>query len=537
MDKRIRVGIDHCSIFNRDLATSTDIMFALGFRGDGNCGELSQEIKTAFVPSCRFVANNAYIECVQFPKEMDEFYDFLRSNAAVHLMTLLTPNAEEFRAALEQAGYPDAMVDTTIRENARHGALTGTAKFLLVPVLDARVPDTHLAYEECCTPELLYQKTRWQHLNAVRTIDEVTVCCDDEEKAEAMLTCLTELDALACSSQCDGGLRSFRVMDTATFEKNYRVKPDLSRSMYSAFTFGADGLDAIRSLLKNSSFDWWEDGEKICVNVMEQVNLVLIFQDLQKDAGTKTLRDKVAVITGASSGIGLATARLFAREGAKLVLVARNPEKLEVAAEELRIAGTEVLTIPADVSVSEECDKACEAAVARFGRIDVLVNNAGIVDNHRPACRCDDRWWDHVCRVNQYSVFYMTRAALRDMEKHGGNIVNISSIGGLFGSSGASYSASKAAVLGFTKNIAIQYAGRGIRCNAVCPGPTPTPINTPEKMACFDQEFVKICDGHIDLSIPFVTAEDQARTILFFASELSHGITGQYLAVDNGATL
>lgn len=249
------------------------------------------------------------------------------------------------------------------------------------------------------------------------------------------------------------------------------------------------------------------------------------------------MQNKVAIVTGASSGIGLATAKLFAAEGAKVAMVARNADKLSEAAEAIRSAGGDVITVSGDVSLREDCDRVCQEVIDHYGRIDVLVNNAGMVDKHRPAVRCDDEWWDLVCRTNLYSVFYMTRAALADMEKHGGSIVNISSIGGVFGSSGVSYSASKAAVIGFSKNIAIQYAGRGIRCNTVCPGPTPTGINTPEKMKEFDREFVEICDRHIDLTIPFVTAEDQARTILFFASDMSMGITGESLIVDNGATL
>lgn len=249
------------------------------------------------------------------------------------------------------------------------------------------------------------------------------------------------------------------------------------------------------------------------------------------------MKNKIAIVTGASSGIGLATVRLFVAEGGKVAMVARNADKLAAAAEEIRAAGGDVITISADVSVREDCDRVCQEVLDHYGRIDVLVNNAGMVDKHRPAVRCDDEWWDLVCRTNLYSVFYMTRAALADMEKHGGTIVNISSIGGVFGSSGVSYSSSKAAVIGFSKNIAIQYAGRGIRCNTVCPGPTPTPMNAPDKVKEFDREFVEICDRHIDLSIPFVTAEDQARTILFFASDMSQGITGESLIVDNGATL
>lgn len=278
MDKRITIGIDHCSIFNRDLSTSTDIFFALGFRGDGNCTALSDEVKNAFVPSCRFIMDNAYIECVQFPEALGEFYYFLKSKAAVHLMTNLTPDAEAFRAALEQAGYPSPVVDTTIRENASHGAVGGTAKFLLVPVENSKVPDTHLAYEQNCTPELIYQPDRWKHENGVNTIDEVTVCVDDADKAEAMIAQLLELHKLAKSAQCPTGLRSLRVMDTASFEAEFGAKPDTERSMYSAFTFGVDSLDALRAILTGSSFNWTEQNGHIYVNVMDEVNLVLVFQ-------------------------------------------------------------------------------------------------------------------------------------------------------------------------------------------------------------------------------------------------------------------
>ena len=118
-----------------------------------------------------------------------------------------------------------------------------------------------------------------------------------------------------------------------------------------------------------------------------------------------------------------------------------------------------------------------------------------------------------------------------------GSIINISSIGGVFGSAGISYSAAKAAVLGMTKNIAIQFAGKGIRCNAVCPGPTPTELNAPDRMKDFTTWFADVCGKHMDLSRPEATAEDQANAILYFASDDSKAVTGQYLIVDNGTTL
>lgn len=250
------------------------------------------------------------------------------------------------------------------------------------------------------------------------------------------------------------------------------------------------------------------------------------------------LKNKTAIITGASSGIGRVTAELFAAEGANLVLAARRTAPLEETLAAVKAMGARAVTVSADVSKEEDCAAICDAAAKEFGAIDILVNNAGIVDKHRPITRCDADWWHKICAVDLDSVYYMCRCALPHMERsEQASIVNISSIGGVFGSSGAAYSAAKAAVLGLTKNIAIQYAGKNIRCNAVCPGPTPTSLNTPEKVATFDQEFAAVCSRHMDPSLPEATPMAQAQAILFFASPDSMFITGQSLIVDNGMTL
>lgn len=249
------------------------------------------------------------------------------------------------------------------------------------------------------------------------------------------------------------------------------------------------------------------------------------------------LHDKVAIITGANSGIGKETALLFAREGASLVLAARRLDRLNEVAEACCTYGASVVTVAADVSRQADCIRVVERAIEVFGRIDVLVNNAGVADKHLPITRCSAEWYDEICQIDQTSVFYMSKEALKYMEPAGrGSIVNISSIGGVFGSSGISYSAAKAAVIGMTKNIAIQFAGLGIRCNAVCPGPTPTALNTPEKLATFDP-FADVCAAHMDMTRPEATAQDQANAILFFASDDSKAVTGQIMIVDNGTTL
>lgn len=250
------------------------------------------------------------------------------------------------------------------------------------------------------------------------------------------------------------------------------------------------------------------------------------------------LKGKTAIITGSSSGIGKTTAEIFAREGANVVLAARRENILEEVRDGIKAEGGSAIAVGADLRKRENCDRVVEAAIEAYGKIDILVNNAGIADKHRPITRIDDEWWKEVISINQDAVFYMTRAALKYMEPAGkGSIINISSIGGVHGSAGISYSASKSALLGMTKNVAIQFAGKGIRCNCVCPGPTPTPLNTPEQVATFDLEFADRCGEFFNSSIPHVTTEDQAYACLYFASEESKGVTGQILIVDNGATI
>ena len=250
------------------------------------------------------------------------------------------------------------------------------------------------------------------------------------------------------------------------------------------------------------------------------------------------LKGKVALITGANSGIGRRTAELFAAEGADLLLMARRADKLEEVAVVCREKGVRAACVSADASVEADCARAVKACIDTYGRIDILVNNAGIADKHRPITRTDADWWDYVIRVDQYSVYYMMREALKYMEPaKKGSIVNVSSIGGTSYISGISYTAAKTAVVGMSKNVAIQFAGCGIRVNVVAPGPTPTPLNAPENIATFDSEFAAICNRHSDESLPFTTTDDQANAILFFAGDDSRGYTGQVLVVDNGRTL
>ena len=252
----------------------------------------------------------------------------------------------------------------------------------------------------------------------------------------------------------------------------------------------------------------------------------------------KRLENKVAIVTGSNSGIGKATALRFAREGADLVLAARRLGLLEEVASECRSYGVRAIAVRADLTIHEDCKRVVDETIKAFGRIDILVNNAGIADKHRPITECSDEWWNEVIAIDQNSLFYLTKEALPYMlEAEAGSIVNVSSIGGVFGSAGIAYSSAKSAVLGFTKNVAMQCAPHNIRCNAVCPGPTPTPLNTPEQLATFTTWFADQTAQHMNMTLPEATVDDQANAILFFACDESAAVTGQVLVVDHGTTL
>lgn len=249
------------------------------------------------------------------------------------------------------------------------------------------------------------------------------------------------------------------------------------------------------------------------------------------------LNEKIAIITGGNSGIGRATAELFCKEGAKVVIASRREEKNQQIVDEITAQGGEIMAVQADVSKMEDCKRIVDETIKKYGHIDILVNNAGMGDRHIPINLCTEEWYEKVCMTNQFSIFYMTKYALVHMEKAGkGSIVNVSSIGSQ-GIAGISYSAAKAAVNSMTKNVALQYSPTEIRCNAVAPGPTPTELNTPEQFKLFNQEFAAACAKHIDITIPEAQAEDQAEAILFFASDVSKAVNGQILYVDHGCSL
>ena len=251
------------------------------------------------------------------------------------------------------------------------------------------------------------------------------------------------------------------------------------------------------------------------------------------------LDNKVCIITGASSGIGYVTAKRFAEEGAILTLFARRAERLEELAKELKDTyGTEVLVVAGDAKNLEDIRRCVDGTAEKFGRIDVLINNAGRSDYHRPITKVTDDFWDEVMDVDLKSVFRFTRETLRYMEPAGkGSIVSLSSIGGYYGNMGFTYSVAKAGIIAMMKNIAIQFTGKGIRANSVAPGNTLTEFNTEEELAKFDQELSHMSLRHLDVEAPPCGVLDQANALLYLACDESASTTGQCLVVDNGACL
>jgi len=259
------------------------------------------------------------------------------------------------------------------------------------------------------------------------------------------------------------------------------------------------------------------------------------------------LQNKVALITGGNSGIGKATALLFAQEGARVMIAARDQAKAASTAASIRAAGGIVEFIACDVREPAACTRAVEATVAAFGQVDVLFNNAGVVPYGTLLDTSVETWLDCFA-TNVHGTFYMTRAVVPDMvARRGGVIINNASDWAVVGGQNATaYSATKGAVVQFTKCVALDYGRLGIRINAVCPGDTAVERwqttyqdrvkHNPELAGSADFESYTEKLGE-SFALGRVGSPDEiARAVLFLACDDSSYMTGQLLVVDGGNT-
>ena len=246
------------------------------------------------------------------------------------------------------------------------------------------------------------------------------------------------------------------------------------------------------------------------------------------------MNGKVALITGAATGIGRAAAELFAREGARLILADLNEEQGEGLAAQLRAGGSEALFVKTDVAKAGDCERMVNAAVERFGRLDAAFNNAGISDGPLPPGTIDYplELWDRIIAVNLSGVFYCMRYEIRAMlASGGGSIVNTSSLAGQVAFAGIpGYVAAKHGVVGLTKTVAVEYASKGIRCNAVGPGFVETPMTRPVFAA---QQFQDMVPAAVPAGRVGEAAE-VAESALWLCSDRASYVNGAFLAVDGG---
>jgi NAD(P)-dependent dehydrogenase (short-subunit alcohol dehydrogenase family) len=242
---------------------------------------------------------------------------------------------------------------------------------------------------------------------------------------------------------------------------------------------------------------------------------------------------KVALVTGAASGIGRATALAFAAEGARVAIFDRTAVALRETEAALKQAGGEVLAIACDVSIPEQVEAAVAQVVERFGRLDIAFNNAGVENKATPLHEIELQEWDRILNINVRGTFVCMKHEIAQMVRHGGGVVvNTSSGAGIRGvAGGASYAASKHAIIGMTRSAALDYAKQNIRVNAILPGNIETPMMD------------RFTGGDLHKAIDLEPVgrlgkpEEIAEAVLWMCSDLGRFVTGSSVVVDGGWSL
>ncbi len=248
------------------------------------------------------------------------------------------------------------------------------------------------------------------------------------------------------------------------------------------------------------------------------------------------LDGKTAVITGGGSGVGRAMAKLFAQQGSTVVVVDMVPDRVKQVVTEITTTGSQAEGLVQDLAVPSEPERMIDHTVRAYGRVDILCNNAGIMDGVHPVAETSDELWERVQNTNLVAPFRASRRVIPNMLQHGGGaIVNTASVASLYGGrAGAAYTVSKHGLIGLTKSIAASYGGRGVRCNAMVLGAVQTAIGLGGEPSLLGMETLKKSFG----TLPRIADPMEiARLALFLVSDDSSYLNGSCVVVDGGWTV